>query len=81
MSPSTAPGTTDLPSTRRRVLRLPTRIALRARHAVRLLRDLVVYSGEQRIWWLVPVVVLLLVLALTVTATHTVVPVAVYTLF
>jgi hypothetical protein len=34
-----------------------------------------------RLWWFVPAMVVLGLFALAVTATHTVVPVAVYTLF
>ncbi len=65
------------------VARLPlaTRAGMRLRHGVRLFRELSAYAVEQRLWWLVPMVLVLLLVALLVTTTHTVVPVAVYTLF
>lgn len=57
------------------------RVRLRLKHAGRLGREVVRFSAEQRLWWLVPVVVLVLVMAMAVSTTTTVLPVAVYTLF
>ncbi len=64
-----------------RVLPIGLRARLRLKHAARLGREVVRFSAEQRLWWLVPVVVLVLVMAMAVTTTTTVLPVAVYTLF
>ena len=60
---------------------LPTRFGLRIRHGVRIGRDLGVYALEQRLWWLLPLVLVLMLVALAVTTAHAAVPVAVYTLF
>lgn len=68
------------PSTGAR-LPLATRSALRVKHAGRLGGEVMRFSAEQRLWWLVPVVVLVMVMAMAVTTTTTVLPVAVYTLF
>jgi hypothetical protein len=54
---------------------------LRAKHTVRLGREVGHVASSQGTWWLVPVVVLLLVVAAVVTTTSTAIPVAVYTLF
>jgi len=59
----------------------PTRFGLRIRHGARIGRDLGVYAVEQRLWWLLPLVLVLMLVALAVTTAHAVVPVAVYTLF
>ncbi len=54
---------------------------LRLRHGLRLGRDFVGYAVVNRVWWILPLMVLLVLIALAVTATHTVVPYTVYTLF
>jgi hypothetical protein len=62
-------------------LTLSERSGMRLRHAVRLGRDVVRFSAQQRLWWLVPMISVIMLLALAVTTTTTAVPVAVYTLF
>ena len=54
---------------------------LRIRHSFRLGKDIVSYAVVNRVWWIVPLMVLLVLVALAVTATHTVLPYTVYTLF
>lgn len=54
---------------------------MRARHAVRLGRDVSRYGTQQQLWWLLPVVVILVLLAVAITTTTVAVPVAVYALF
>lgn len=58
-----------------------TRIRLRLRHTLRLSREVLQFAALNRVWWFVPLMVLLGLVALAVTATQAVVPVAVYTLF
>ena len=62
-------------------LSLGARSGLRLKHGARLSRDVVRFSAQQRLWWLVPVIVLVMIVAMAVTTTTTVLPVAVYTLF
>jgi hypothetical protein len=62
-------------------LGLGTRAALRAKHTLRLGREVSRYGAEQRLWWLLPAVVVLLLLAVAVTTTTSALPVAVYALF
>lgn len=59
----------------------PERARMRARHAVRLGRDVRRHGAEQQLWWLFPAIVVLLLFAVAVTTTTTALPVAVYTLF
>ena len=54
---------------------------LRVKHLWRLAREIVVYSGTNRAWWMLPLMVLLGVIALAVVTTQAAVPYAVYTLF
>ncbi|MBU6215213.1 MAG: hypothetical protein KGR17_01320 [Acidobacteria bacterium] len=54
---------------------------LRLKHLWRLSRDVARYSVVNRIWWFLPMMVLLGLIALAVTTTQAAVPVAVYTLF
>ena len=56
-------------------------VRLRLKHLRRLSRDVLRYSVTNRIWWFVPMMVLLGLIALAVTTTQAAVPVAVYTLF
>lgn len=56
-------------------------MALRLKHLALLIRDIGRFTLMNRVWWFVPIMTVLLLIALAVTATHTVVPVAVYTLF
>lgn len=72
---------TDVTSTRRASLGLGTRVVMRARHSVRLARDVSRFASAHGLWWLVPVVVVVGLFGLAVTTTTTVLPVAVYTLF
>lgn len=66
---------------RRAPLGLGTRIGLRAKHTVRLGREVVRHSADHRMWWLIPVFVLMILVAAMVSTTTTALPVAVYTLF
>lgn len=54
---------------------------LRMKHLLRLSRDVTGFALVNRVWWFIPMMVLLGLVALAVTTTQTVVPVAVYTLF
>jgi hypothetical protein len=56
-------------------------VRLRLKHLLRLSRDVVRYSAVNRVWWFIPMMVLLGLIALAVTTTQAAVPVAVYTLF
>ena len=57
------------------------RCRLRARHTVRLGREVRRHGVEQRLWWLLPLFVVIVLLAAAITTTTTALPVAVYTLF
>jgi len=57
------------------------RVRLRLKHLWRLTRDVVRYSMVNRVWWFVPMMLVLGLIALAVTTTQAAVPVAVYTLF
>lgn len=74
-----------IPSHRRtpavRKLGLGTRIAMRARHTVRLGREVMDHGAAERLWWLLPIFVVLILMAAAITTTTTALPVAVYTLF
>lgn len=54
---------------------------MRIRHAFRLGCDVVSYAVVNRVWWVLPLMVVLALVALAVTATHAIVPYTVYTLF
>ena len=54
---------------------------LRARHGVKLLREIWHYSATNRAWWLLPAVAALLAVAAIATASQAVVPYTIYTLF
>lgn len=54
---------------------------LRLRHLWRMSRDVTSFTFSDRMWWLLPVVVVLVVLAFAVTAANSALPYAVYTLF
>ena len=54
---------------------------LRLKHLFRLSRDVARFALVNRVWWFVPMMVLLGLIALAVSTTQAVVPVAVYTLF
>jgi len=56
-------------------------VRLRLKHLGRLCRDVVRYSMVNRVWWFVPMMLVLGLIALAVTTTQAAVPVAVYTLF
>ncbi len=56
-------------------------MGLRLKHLFRLSRDIGQFALLNRIWWFIPMMVLLGLVALAVTTTQAVVPVAVYTLF
>ena len=60
---------------------LYTQRMLRARHAVRLVGELIMFARLNRAWWLLFVIPLLIVAVLAVGTTHAVVPYTVYTLF
>ena len=62
-------------------LSFATRAGMRLRHSGRLGRDVLRFGAQQRLWWLVPMILVLMLLALAITTTTTAVPVAVYTLF
>lgn len=51
------------------------------RHFFRLVREIVQFSLLNRMWWFIPMMVLIGLVGFAVSATQTVVPVAVYTLF
>jgi hypothetical protein len=53
---------------------------LRVRHGARMLSDVAWFARANRLWWLLPLIVLGLVGALAAGATQTAVPYAVYTL-
>ena len=54
---------------------------LRLKHTVRLGREIMGYSRANRIWWFVPLMLVLGLVGLVMSATSATVPVAVYTLF
>lgn len=54
---------------------------LRLRHLWRMSRDVTAFTFADRMWWLLPVVLVLVVLAFAVTAANSALPYAVYTLF
>lgn len=54
---------------------------LRLRHSWRLLRELVALSVINRVWWPVPLVLLLLLAGALMLAAQVVAPFTVYTLF
>ncbi len=56
-------------------------MTLRLKHLMRLSRDVGRFAVLNRVWWFVPMMVLLGLIAVAVTTTQAVVPVAVYTLF
>lgn len=57
------------------------RVGRRARYLARLLGDLWWMARVNRLWWLLPVVVLIVVVVAVGSATQTVLPYTVYTLF
>ena len=77
--PTTAASAPSLPQPVR--LGFGLRCRLRITHARRLVHDIRVHGADQRLWWLLPVIVLLILVALAVTTATTALPVAVYTLF
>jgi hypothetical protein len=56
-------------------------VVLRAKHAVRLVGEILAYARTNHAWWIVPLMAILAVVAVAVATTHAAVPVAVYTLF
>lgn len=56
-------------------------MALRLKHLLRLSRDVGRFALINRVWWFIPMMVLLALIMIAVTSTQAVVPVAVYTLF
>ncbi len=56
-------------------------MGLRLKHLWLLARDIGRFSLINRVWWFIPMMVLLGLIMLAVTTTQAVVPVAVYTLF
>lgn len=64
-----------------RPLSFGSRALLRARHGVRLARDVDRYARSSGMWWLVPVMTIVTLAALAVSATSAALPAAVYTLF
>ena len=54
---------------------------LRLRHSYRVARDVMAFVVADRVWWFLPLVVILMVLAFAVTAANSALPYAVYTLF
>ncbi len=54
---------------------------LRLRHAVRLGGEFVAYAVVNRVWWILPLVVVLAVVALAVSVTQAAAPYTLYTLF
>jgi hypothetical protein len=54
---------------------------LRAKHLLRLGREIGSYAIVNRSWWMVPFMALLALVALAVVTTQAAVPYAVYTLF
>jgi len=58
-----------------------TRAGLRLKHTGLLGREVARFAGDHRLWWLLPLVVVIMLFAVAVSATTTALPVAVYTLF
>jgi hypothetical protein len=54
---------------------------LRLRHSFRLANEFLAYAVVNRVWWIVPLVVLLGVVAIAVTVTQAAAPYTLYTLF
>jgi hypothetical protein len=54
---------------------------LRLRHAFRLGGELVAYAVVNRVWWILPLAMLLGVVAVAVTVTQAAAPYTLYTLF
>jgi hypothetical protein len=54
---------------------------LRVRHAVRLAGEFASYAVVNRVWWIIPLVVVLATIALAVTVTQAAAPYTLYTLF
>ncbi|MCX6525950.1 MAG: DUF5989 family protein [Actinobacteria bacterium] len=54
---------------------------LRLKHLIRLCRETASFALVNRVWWFIPLMVLLGLIAVAVATTQAVVPVAVYTLF
>lgn len=54
---------------------------LRLKHLLLLSRHVTRFAVSNRVWWFVPMMVLLGLIAMAVSTTQAVVPVAVYTLF
>ncbi|HEU5079725.1 MAG TPA: DUF5989 family protein [Opitutaceae bacterium] len=50
------------------------------RHLLRLLKDLWAFAREHKVWWIVPLVVILLILALLIVGVSTISP-FIYSLF
>lgn len=60
---------------------LGTRSVMRLRHGGRLLREVGSFTVLNRVWWFLPLVILVLLLTIAATATQHALPYAVYTLF
>lgn len=54
---------------------------LRLRHLFRMTRDVTAYAIGDRVWWLLPVILVLGLAGLAVSAANTALPYAVYTFF
>jgi hypothetical protein len=54
---------------------------LRLRHSFRLVSELLAYAVVNRVWWILPLMVLLGVVAVAVTVTQAAAPYTLYTLF
>lgn len=68
-------------SERHRPTTLGDRSLMRLRHGGRLLREVGSFTVLNRVWWFLPLVLLVLLLAIAATATQHALPYAVYTLF
>ena len=62
-------------------LSLPVRVGLRAKHTVRLTREVLRHGADHGMWWLIPMFIVMLILVASVATATSAVPVAVYTLF
>jgi hypothetical protein len=51
------------------------------KHLIRLIKDLFAFAGENKAWWMIPVVLLLLMFAALIVVTQAGAPAFIYTLF
>ena len=54
---------------------------LRLRHALRLLKDLVGFAAVNRVWWLLPLMVVLVVVTVFIAVGQAAAPSTLYTVF